>query len=227
MEARNITVVNTRTQTRIDFTSTAETLGELKKDFTANGIDYADMAFYEGISKATFEDDAAILPTNLPWKGKRTNDLSFMLTEKRNKIKNGAVSTRTEAYNYVKENNLQKEVEAKYGDNFTRCKTAQLVEFCNNHAQPKAAPAKKAPKTAKKVVKVEKKVVAKKAAEAVVCKAKKAVKEVVASCGDKLANLLVAKGYISAKEAQTGKPDAMTSANLSKKDIDEMFKNVR
>lgn len=212
MEARNITIVNSRTQTRTDFTSEAETLGELKADMEKNGIDYGDMAFYEGISKTTLEGDESVLPSNLPWKGARTNNLAIRLTERQNKIKNGMVMNRNEAYKYIKDNNLQETVAKKFGDNFTRCKTVQLVDFCNKHSQP---------------------VVKKKAACRAISKGVLTKNSVVqtekcrnVTCGDKLTNLLVAKGYISAKEAETGKPDVVTSVNLSEKDIKDMFSHL-
>lgn len=128
MEARNITIVNSRTQSRNTFSSTAETLGELKADLDRLEIDYSNLTFFEGISKTELTDDNAILPKDLPWKGERTNDLVFMLTESQKRIRNGAMS-RSDLYSYIKTNNLQDAVKTRFGRNFTQCSTADLLSM--------------------------------------------------------------------------------------------------
>ena len=56
MEARRITVVSTKNQTKKVIMSSAETLAELKADLRQNGIDYSGMTFYEGLSKTELKD---------------------------------------------------------------------------------------------------------------------------------------------------------------------------
>lgn len=89
MENRKITIVSTRTQKKSVIMSAATTLAELKSDLRANGIDYEDMTFYEGLSKVELKDDASILPHDVPYKDKVTNELVFMLTTANKKIKSG------------------------------------------------------------------------------------------------------------------------------------------
>ena len=129
MESRKVTIINNRTQSqKVLNNSTATTLGELKSEMRAQGINYEGMTFYEGHIRAELKDDASILPTNIPYKGQVTNDLVFMLTTPEKKIKSGTMS-RKEAYTAIKENNLQDKCEDIYGRNFTRCKTQELIEL--------------------------------------------------------------------------------------------------
>lgn len=129
MESRKVTIINNRTQSqKVLNNSTATTLGELKSEMRAQGINYEGMTFYEGHIRAELKDDASILPTNIPYKGQVTNDLVFMLTTPEKKIKSGTMS-RKEAYTAIKENNLQDKCEDIYGKNFTRCKTQELIEL--------------------------------------------------------------------------------------------------
>ena len=46
MEAREITIVSTKTQRKSVIMSSAETLSELKSDMRNAGIDYTNMTFY-------------------------------------------------------------------------------------------------------------------------------------------------------------------------------------
>lgn len=89
MENRKIIIVSTRTQKKSVIMSAATTLAELKSDLRANGIDYEDMTFYEGLSKVELKDDASMLPHDVPYKDKVTNELVFMLTTANKKIKSG------------------------------------------------------------------------------------------------------------------------------------------
>lgn len=126
MEARKITVVETRNQKKSVIMSAATTLAELKQDFDANGIDYTDMAFYEGTSHTELKGDNAILPHDVPYKGTITNELVFMLTTVNKKIKSGAM-TRSELFYQIKSKGLQQAVKDAFGKNFTNCTTEQLM----------------------------------------------------------------------------------------------------
>lgn len=139
MEARKITVVSTKNQTKNVIMSNATTLGELKADLRQNGIDYNDMTFYEGTSKTELITDDSILPHDVPYKGQVTNELVFMLTNTNKKIRSGASMTRAEAYEAIKANNLQEACVFKYGKNFTMCKTEDLIALVNSNT-PKNTP---------------------------------------------------------------------------------------
>lgn len=232
MEARNITIINSRTQNRVVISSTAETLAELKADCRDNNIDFNGLTFFEGISKSELKDDNAILPKDLPWKGTHTNDLIFMLTEPQKKIRNGAtVTDRKSAYDYIKANGLQAEVQKKFGDNFTRCKTPDLVAFCNKHAgrvapkaTPKAAPAKA---TAHKAVRraTQSKAEVEMPAEAPATPEEPKTQSNMTLT--MLVDLLVGKGVITAEEAATGVPTAPQAAEFTDSDIKSMFRGIK
>lgn len=141
MEARKITVVQTKNQKKSVIMSAATTLAELKSDLRANGIDYSGMTFFEGTSKVELKNDASVLPHDVPYKGTITNELVFMLTNTNKKIRSGAVAmSRTEAYGAIKSMGLQDACVKKFGKNFTMCKTADLIALIqsNGGSEPDA-----------------------------------------------------------------------------------------
>lgn len=158
MEARKITVVQTKNQKKSVIMSAAMTLAELKNDLRANGIDYDGMTFFEGTSKVELKNDASVLPHDVPYKGTITNELVFMLTNTNKKIRSGAVAmNRVEAYNAIKSMGLQDACVKKFGKNFTMCKTADLIALIQSNGASNPAPA--APKAeAKAETKKEEKV---------------------------------------------------------------------
>ena len=155
MEARKITVVQTKNQKKSVIMSAATTLAELKNDLRANGIDYDGMTFFEGTSKIELKTDDSVLPHDVPYRGTITNELVFMLTNTNKKIKSGAVAmSRFEAYNAIKSMGLQDACVKKFGKNFTMCKTADLIALIQSNRGSK--PASATPKAeAKKEEKVE------------------------------------------------------------------------
>jgi hypothetical protein len=134
MEARTITVYSTKTNVKTTIMSTAETLGELKTELRANGVDFADMTFFEGVSRTELVDDNSALPKDIMYKGTRTNNLAFMLTNSNKKIKSGALedTSRANVYTYIKEYGLQEMVKEVLGKNYTQCKTEDLVNIVNS-----------------------------------------------------------------------------------------------
>ena len=155
MDARKITVVQTKNQKKSVIMSAATTLAELKSDLRANGIDYDGMTFFEGTSKVELKNDASVLPHDVPYKGTVTNELVFMLTNTNKKIRSGAATmSRTEVYNAIKSMGLQNACVKKFGKNFTMCKTIDLIALIQSNGASKPAPA--TPKAeAKKEEKVE------------------------------------------------------------------------
>ena len=142
MEARKITVVQTKNQKKSVIMSAATTLAELKSDLRANGIDYDGMTFFEGTSKVELKNDASVLPHDVPYKGTITNELVFMLTNTNKKIRSGAVAmSRAEAYSAIKSMGLQDACVKKFGKNFTMCKTADLIALVQSNSAAKPAPA--------------------------------------------------------------------------------------
>lgn len=141
---RKVTIINSRTQSqKVIQDSHATTLGELKAEARERGIDFEGMTWFEGHMRAELKDDAAPLPTNIPYKGQVVNDLTFMLTAPEKKVKSGAMS-RAEAYNEVKRLGLQDKCKQVYGKNFTQCGTADLIALIEKAGNKPVAAAPKA-----------------------------------------------------------------------------------
>lgn len=144
MEARKITIISTKTQSKKVIMSEAETLGQLKADLDKEGIDYTDMDFIEGVSQTEPKTDEAILPKDIPYTSKVTgetritNELVFMLTNTKKKIDSGMMS-RSAMYTHIKQNNLKDKVKEVFGKDFTRVSNEQLENFiCNVSGDTKA-----------------------------------------------------------------------------------------
>jgi hypothetical protein len=129
---RKVTFIDSKSQSqKVINNSTATTLGELKAEMTAAGIDYTDMSFYEGHIRAELLDDNSILPTDIPYKGQVVNDLVFMLSTTNKKIKSGA--DRAEVYQMIKSMNLQDEVKRVFNRNYTQVPTNNLLALISRH----------------------------------------------------------------------------------------------
>lgn len=121
METRKVTIINNKSQKQtVIENSTATNLGELKAEMREKNISYEGMTFYEGHMRAELKDNAAPLPTNIPFKGQVVNDLVFLLTAPEKKIKSGAMS-RNELIAEAKK--------LGFPSNPTQAKSAALVEF--------------------------------------------------------------------------------------------------
>lgn len=134
---REILIANTKTQKRSKITTSATTLGELKADLRAAGIDYSNMTFTEGISKTQLLNDATQLPQNVMYKGQPTNNLVILLTNTKKNISSGNM-TRKGVYQAIKDNNLQDAVKKKFGRNFTQVPTSNLLVFLAQEGNAKA-----------------------------------------------------------------------------------------
>lgn len=149
MESRKITIVSSKTQKKSVIDSAATTLAELKADLRAANIDYTDCTFYEGLSKIELNNDNAVLPHDVPYKGQITNNLVFMLSAAKKKVKSG--SYRTDLYNTIKANNLGETIKKKFGKNYTNLPTDILAKVVDKgliapvdpDSKPKVKPAKK------------------------------------------------------------------------------------
>lgn len=135
MNARKITIVDTKSQRKVSLMSGAETLGQLKIDLNQYNIDYAGAVFFEGLTKTRLEDDSSLLPVNVQYKGTTTNELVFMITAAEKKTKSGTLS-RNEIYQIIKEKGLQNQCKKKFGKNFTMCKTEELLKLIKDFSTP-------------------------------------------------------------------------------------------
>lgn len=231
METRKVTIINNKTQKQsIIQASSATNLGELKAEMRELGINYEGMTFFEGHMRAELKDDAAPLPTNIPYKGQIVNDLTFLLTAPEKKIKSGAM-TRSEAYDAIKANGLQAACVVKFGKNFTMCKTQDLIDLIESQGKKEAkveapAPAPVAKKAARKPVAETKKEEAPEASAVVAASAsgncEQALKALVEDLygGDTIEEDTYDKvmGLLNG-----GASEAPASEKMSKRDIDEMF----
>lgn len=136
---REILIANTKTQKRSKITTSATTLGELKTDLRAAGIDFSGTTFTEGISKTQLLSDDTQLPQNVIYKGQPTNNLVILLTNTKKNIASGVLS-RKEAYNLIKQNSLENAVKTKFGRNFTQVPTLDLIKFIGTNAKKSEAP---------------------------------------------------------------------------------------
>ena len=139
MNTKRFTVVDTRTNRTKTIESQANTVGELKADLRANGINPDGMAIQEGLTKTELGDDTSYLPHDVPYKGGTTNNLVFRLTQREKRIKSGVMS-RSEAFAEIKRLGLTDYIQEKYGKNFTQCSTAVLIDEI---AAEKAHPCRK------------------------------------------------------------------------------------
>ena len=154
MEARKITVVLNNKSSQKTIMSTAETLGQLKREMNDAGIMTSGMAFYEGRTRTELKDDQSVLPTNVPVPAKgttpasTTNELVFMLTPENKKIKSGALGAeRSSVLAEIKARGLGKAVMEKFKKNATQVSTKELTAFLeeidNKENKPKSAKANK------------------------------------------------------------------------------------
>lgn len=155
MESRKIIVKSSEFNGKKTIMSAATTLAELKNDLDNAGISYRGMQFLEGISNTELKNDNSVLPHDVPYKGRVTNELVFWLTKSEKNIASGAMS-RQECYAYLKEHNLGEDIKAKYGRNYTQVPTDDLNNFIDNLNSKKEEPKKVEPKKPAKESKAKK-----------------------------------------------------------------------
>ena len=126
MEARTIWILDRATNTHVKIITDATTFGELKQAAKAAGVRYEGKDWLEIISQQSPLSDESILPTNLPWQGKVTNDLVFVLTDTNKKIKSGL--GRNEILEKVRDLGLQQELKLKYGKPYTNISNDVLLK---------------------------------------------------------------------------------------------------
>lgn len=126
MEARTIWILDRATNTHVKIITDATTFGELKQAAKAAGVRYEGKDWLERISQQSPLSDESILPTNLPWQGKVTNDLVFVLTDTNKKIKSGL--GRNEILEKIRDLGLQQELKLKYGKPYTNISNDVLLK---------------------------------------------------------------------------------------------------
>ena len=201
MDARKIVVISTRDQKKSVITSGAETLSELKADLTRANIDYEGLTFYEGLSKTELMADDSILPRDINYKGKTTNELVFMLTNPNKKISSGA--GRKELYSKITKELAQKCIEL-YGKNYTLCSNAQLEELVTKKVKVEK------PEAVKPVCKKDKECT---------CKVEEMISCILSEVRNKKLNIAQATNMII-KELKNKK---VSNSSYTEDEIDNMF----
>ena len=126
MDSRNFVIVDTRNNRNgVINNVTANTVGELRSLLREHGYDPTGMELHEGLTNSVLGNDNTPLPRNISYRGGVTSNLVIRLTTPRNKVKSGVMS-RKEAYEKIKEYELQERIYDLYGKNYTQVKTEDL-----------------------------------------------------------------------------------------------------
>ena len=130
---RVITVVDHQNQSRKSFNvENITTFGELKAKMVEEGFNLDNKEVFEGISRLKFIDENSLLPTNLQFKDKITNDLVILLTPLNIPIKSG-MTERQLLYSKIKKYDLQNFIKEEEGRNFTQVSSELLSEYISDH----------------------------------------------------------------------------------------------
>ena len=144
---REILVANTKDQCRYKVYTEATTLGELQNALRSGEgvykmvgnseipvdtpVDFTGMTFTEGLSKTQLVSADSLLPTNVTFKGEKTNNLVMLLTNTTKNIASGISEegkTRKEAYDVINElgDDLKEFIKDQTGRNYTLVNTNTL-----------------------------------------------------------------------------------------------------
>ena len=94
------------------------------------GIEYADKEFGEGVTNTKLLSDDSRIPTNIPFKGKETNDVFINILNKDTKIKSGIDFSELSRIDLVRAAKPHaNEIEKIFHANFTRVKSEDLAKF--------------------------------------------------------------------------------------------------
>lgn len=128
---KTFVVMDTEFQKTKEIQSNATTVAELKADLVANGFNVEGKTIQEALTRIEFKDDNSVLPHDVPYKGRITNNLVFRLTKSEKNIKSGM--DRMEAYAAIKAEGLENKVKEVYGKNFTIVSTEDLVKLIEEY----------------------------------------------------------------------------------------------
>lgn len=142
---RQITIYESSRNGKITVFNDVEcnTLAELKSLLREKGIDYSEKEFVEGVTNTKLIADDSRIPTNIPFKGKTTNDVFINILNKDTKIKSGVdynELSRAELLRAAKPYAFQ--IEVRCGSNYTRAKSSDIIAFLTglDNEKPKEEP---------------------------------------------------------------------------------------
>lgn len=131
---RQITIYESARNGRLTVFNDVEcnTLGELKVLLREKGIGYNDMDFIEGVTNTKLMSDESAIPSNIPFKGKTTNNVFINILQKDAKIKSGvdlSEVSRKDLLALVKP--YAEDIQEQYNRNFTQVSSEELKKFLN------------------------------------------------------------------------------------------------
>lgn len=129
---RQITIYESAQNGKITVFNDVEcnTLSELKALLRAKGIDYNGMEFIEGVTNTKLLSDDSRIPTDIPFKGKVTNNVFINILKKDSKISSGIdyeTMSRSELLKAAKE--FAEDILHIFHKNFTQVKSCELIAF--------------------------------------------------------------------------------------------------
>lgn len=129
---RQITIYESAQNGKITVFNDVEcnTLSELKTLLREKNINYSGMEFIEGVTNTKLLSDDSRIPTDIPFKGKVTNNVFINILKKDSKIDSGVDLTalsRSELLKLAKE--FADDIYEIFHRNFTQVKSCDIVEF--------------------------------------------------------------------------------------------------
>lgn len=134
-ETRKVSIMIDKTNEFIEFQSKATTIGELKRELDALGVNYKGCSFIEALSYAIYDIDDAVLPSEVvSQNGEKTRNLAFLLATRNKQIESGRSSSsvyldRKKAVGLIKSNNLEDKFKEEYYKCPSNAKTDDIYEF--------------------------------------------------------------------------------------------------
>lgn len=137
---RQITIYESAQNGKITVFNDVEcnTLGELKQILDEKGINYSGMEFIEGVTNTKLLSDDSRIPTDIPFKGKTTNNVFFNILKKDSKISSGVdyyALSRKDLMAAAKP--FSQRIREDYGKSYTQVSTAALAEWMYLNADEK------------------------------------------------------------------------------------------
>lgn len=126
---RKVTVIFASLQKRVTLEGNYSNLSDIIDELTDLGYNVNSSNFIERYSRKRYNHEENLPETVVDREGKETTDLIFSVTNNE-KFENGSIS-RAEVYKLIKKHNLQEEVKATYGKNFTQVSTEDLLNLLN------------------------------------------------------------------------------------------------
>jgi len=145
---RQITIYESAQNGKITVFNDVEcnTLGELKQLLDEKGINYSGMEFIEGVTNTKLLSDDSRIPTDIPFKGKTTNNVFFNILKKDSKISSGVdyyALSRKDLMAAAKP--FSQRIRECFGKSYTQVSSDSLAEWMNSNADETPTSTEEAP----------------------------------------------------------------------------------